>query len=144
MTCLDANYFLRALTEATTQNGRLQQRTAIQLFEAASRGEVETTATDVVLHEVLYVLTARTDKNGYGLTPADACARLRPLIDMPAFKHRQKRILLGALDVWTGYPQLGFSDSLTAALVLDQQIQLAAFDDDFDRFSDIDRYPPAA
>lgn len=144
MTCVDANYFLRALTEPTSPLAHRHHQTAIELFESASRGEVEFTATEVVLLETLYVLTAKTDRNGYGLHPSEACARLRPLIDLPAFKHPNKRLILVAFDLWSDHPHLGFSDSLTAAHAQHHQMSLATFDADFDSFPGLIRYRLAA
>lgn len=94
MVCLDANYFLRALVEPISERAQREHRLAVKLFAAAGRGEVEMTATAVALHEVLYVLTNKREHNGYGYIPAEACARVRALIDLPSFKHPQKRTIL--------------------------------------------------
>ncbi len=115
-----------------------------KLFESADGGEVEITATEVVLHEVLYILTSTSTNNGYGLTPDEACARISPLVGMPGFKHPNKRSILKALDLWAEYPRLGFSDCLTAAYAQQHQLSVASFDSDFDVLPGLIRYQPAA
>lgn len=57
-------------------------------------------------------------------------------------KLRDKRIVLGALDVWARNPRLGFVDALAAAHAHQPGIELATFDSDFDQLPGIRRWHP--
>lgn len=143
MTCVDANVYLRALTEPTTPSGRASQATAQRFFEQVHHGAETYTATVVAIHEVLYALTG-TRPNAYGLSPVEACARMRPLLDLPGFRHADKQAILDAMKLWGEHPDLGFSDAFTAIVVRQTPCRLLTFDTDFDHFADLDRYRPAA
>lgn len=144
MTCLDANYFLRALVAPVGDDEHRRHQQAKQLIETAAHNDETITTTTVALHETLFILTAKPDKNGYGVSPAEACARMRQILALPGFRHPDKHLILAALDIWSAHPSLGFSDSLTAAFVRQQRLTLATFDTDFDVFPDLERYRPAA
>jgi hypothetical protein len=56
-------------------------------------------------------------------------------------EERQQR-WLAALDVWERYPALGFVDSLIYVMAVDQDYELATFDNHFNRFSNVRFYWP--
>ena len=138
MTFLDASYFLRYLVASTTPDARAMAETARALWEAVQRGEEEVTTTEVVLHEVVYVLAS---KKHYNLPPAVIVAGLKTLLRLPGLKlpRGQKRLYLRALDLYATYPRLGFADAIVAASVLEMGIPLASFDSDFDQIPGITR-----
>jgi predicted nucleic acid-binding protein len=144
MICLDANYFLRALVQPHGPEESTRHRQAKHLFMSAAEGREEVTATTVAIHETLFILTAKLDKNGYGMSPAESCARMRQLLVVPGFRHPEKDLVLAALDLWSANPSLGFSDSFTATVVRHHGYTLATFDSDFDALANLDRYRPAA
>jgi predicted nucleic acid-binding protein len=77
MIFLDANYFLRYLVQPTTPELRAMAEAAKALFLAIQRGEEEATTTEVVLHEVVYVLASKAH---YNVPPAEIVANLKPLL----------------------------------------------------------------
>lgn len=141
MIFLDANYFLRYLVHPATPKLRAMSETARALFEAVERDEEEITTTEVVLHEVAYVLASKAH---YDRPVADITTGLRTILRLPGFHlaRGQKRLYLRALDLWDAYPRLGFADSIVAAAVELQGIPLATFDTDFDRLPGVTRWQP--
>ena len=51
-------------------------------------------------------------------------------------------VLTDALQRYRRHPQADFADALLAALAAEQQIPVASFDRDLDRFRDITRFQP--
>lgn len=141
MIFLDANVILRYLVVPSTPEIRAMAETARTLFAAVERGEEEITTTEVVLHEVAYVLAAKTH---YGLPVAEVTSRLRTILGVPGFRlaRGQKRLYLRALDLWDAHPTLGFADAIVAASVEARGIPLATFDAHFDRVPGLPRWSP--
>lgn len=142
MTYLDANIFLRAIVEPITETQKAERAAAVALLGPASVSKF--TCSEVVIHETLYQLTNKVERNGYGLSPVDACDRLRVFLTLPRFQHFNKRAILNALDIWSEFPHLGFSDAYSLALIRGEEWTIATFDPHFDNFPDIDRYNDAA
>lgn len=144
MIFVDANYFLRYLVQPTSPAQRAMAETARRLFEAVQRGEEEITTSEVVLHEVSYVLASRAH---YNLPAAEIATALQVLLQLPGFKlpRGQKRVYLRALDLYTSHPRLGLADAIVAATAEHQNSPLATFDSDFDDLPTISRWqPPSA
>ena len=141
MTLLDASFILRYLVRPTTPETRAMAEIARALFAAVQRGEEEVTTTEVVLHEVAYVLAS---KRHYNVPPADVVAALRTIRLLPGLKlpRGQKRRYLRALDICATHPTLGFADAVVAASAEQQAIPLATFDAHFDRLPTITRWQP--
>jgi predicted nucleic acid-binding protein len=141
MIFVDANYILRYLVQATTPAQRLMAEQARWLFEAVQRGEEEITTTEVVLHEVAYVLASKAN---YNLPAAEIATTLRVLLQLPGFKlpRGQKRTHLRALDLYTSHPKLGLADAIIAATAERQAIPLATFDSHFDDLPTVPRWQP--
>jgi predicted nucleic acid-binding protein len=111
---------------------------ASALMAAVDRGELEATTSEVVVHEVCYVLAS---KKHYQLPPADIAAYLTPLIQMPGLKlnRGEKRMLLRALEIYTAHPKLEFADSIIAARCELGSYELATFDKALGSLSTITR-----
>ena len=143
MTCLDSNYFLRYLVPPTTPEQAAMAGTARTHFQAVRRGETEELTTEVVLHEVIYVLAS---KHHYGLAPGDIVARLKRLLRLSGLKAPwgpdQKRLWLHALDLYASDPRLGFADALTATYAISLSTPIATFDSDFDGIAGVQRWQP--
>jgi predicted nucleic acid-binding protein len=141
MIFLDANFILRALTDATDPDSQEMAHTARSLFDAATRGDEEITTTEGVLNQVAYVLRSNVL---YKRTVPETTAAIRALLLIPGFHlHRgQKRTMLRALELWDASPRLGFMDSVVAAYAQLEQIPLATFDNDFNRIPGIIRWQP--
>jgi predicted nucleic acid-binding protein len=114
MLFLDANVFLRYLTQASTQDVAQMKIIAQDLIDHVATGVVEATTSEVVLHEICYVITSR---NQYALSPGTAIQMLRLLLHMRGltFVGNDKEIYLRALDLWEQLPKLEFPDSVIAA-----------------------------
>lgn len=140
MIFLDANVFLRAITEVTPATEAMAM-VARELFRAVSRGDEEVTTSEAVLAEVAFILNA---KRHYDLPPQEVAARLRPFLLAPHLRlpRGQKRLYLRALDLWAEVPRLGFVDALTAVTVEGSDAALATFDRDFDGLPGIVRWLP--
>src|SRR4051812_7951490 len=128
MIFLDANIFLRFIVQPTSSETVAMHDRAANLFRALEEGMLRATTSEVVLHEVSFVLAS---KKHYGLS-AEAIARiLRPLIELPALRFRrgERRIFLRALEIYSAYPKLEFSDSVIAARCESGELELATFDE---------------
>jgi predicted nucleic acid-binding protein len=141
---LDANVFLRAIVQPTTPATQRMAQEAQALFLAVKRGDEEVTTSEVVLHEVVYVLASKAH---YGRNPADIAGDLAPILRLRGLKlpRGMKRLYLRALELYVTYPKLGYADAIVAAHVEQRGIPLATFDSDFDPLTFITRWqPPAA
>lgn len=144
MIFLDANVFLRYIVQPTTPATQQMAQHAHDLFQAVKRGDAEVTTSEVVLHEVVYVLASKAH---YGRSPADIATDLSPILRLPGLKlpRGMKRLYLRALDLYTTYPKLGYADAIVAAHVEQRGIPLATFDTDFDSLPFVTRWqPPSA
>lgn len=139
MIFLDANIFLRALTQSPDPAIQRMNRIAGDLFRKAERGDVDVTTSEAVIAEVAYVLTSKAH---YRLAVEDAAGRLAAMLRPPGVKIREKRVVLHALDLWTDNPALGFVDALTAIHARQPDVELATFDTDFNTIPGITRWLP--
>ena len=139
MIFLDANFFLRALTDSDLPADQTRSSIARNLFRRAERGEVELTTSEAVIAEVAYVLTS---KNQYALTPAEASSRIETLLRLRNLKLHDKRVVLEALELWPHYPKIGFVDVLAASYGQRPEIEVATFDAHFDRIPTVHRWTP--
>lgn len=139
MIFLDANIFLRALTQSPDSRIQRMNDIAADLLRAADRGDIEVTTSDAVIAEVAFILTSKAH---YQLTVPDAAGRIATLVRLRGVKLRDKRIVSRALDLWMANPRLGFVDALTASYAQQPGIELATFDIDFDDLPDIVRWRP--
>jgi predicted nucleic acid-binding protein len=136
MRLVDANIFLRYLTrddEIKAEACRLQ-------FERLERGEESGITTDLIVHEVLYVLTSKAH---YNLTHEEAASRIRPLISLRGLRLANKRRYLRALDIYSSNPKFDFPDAVNIALMEELGIEeIASYDTDFDDWPGIKRVEP--
>ena len=141
MILLDANIFLRYLVHPTTPELQTMSEIAKALFEAVERGEEEVTTTEVVLHEVAYVLASKAH---YGLPVDEITTALSTILQLSGFRlpRGEKRRFLRALDLWATYPTLGLADALIATTAIAREAQLATFDHDFVRVPGLTRWQP--
>ncbi len=136
MQFLDTNVFLRYLTRVD----EAKASRCFALFQQLKSGATEATTSEVIIVEVVYVLSAR---NHYHLTPTEIRDRLPPMINVKRLKLPSKRRVLRALDLSSTYPFLDFEDALTVAEMEQDGIrELLSHDRDFDRIPDITRVEP--
>jgi predicted nucleic acid-binding protein len=138
---LDANIFLRYLVRPATPALNVMAETANALFASVERGGEEITTTEVVLHEVAYVLASKTH---YALPVSEITTGLATILRLPGFRlpRGEKKRFLRALDLWATYPTLGLADALIATTAMTRGAALATFDRDFDRIPGLTRWQP--
>jgi predicted nucleic acid-binding protein len=138
---LDTNYFIRFLVAPATPELRRMAEAAQSLLSAAERGEVEITTTEVVLHEVAFVLAS---KRHYALPAGEIAGKMAAILRLPAFRlpRGEKRRYLDALDLWSRHPALGFADALVATTAISREAESATFDRHFNRFAGLKRWQP--
>ncbi len=143
MIFLDANYILRYLVKPVTTAQQAMAETTRSLFRAVERGEEVVTTSEVVLHEVIYVLAS---KKHYNLPSNDIATKLGIILRLKGFRlpRGEKRLYLRALDLYATYPRLGFADAVVAARVEREGIPLASFDSDFDAIPGVVRWQPTS
>jgi predicted nucleic acid-binding protein len=141
MIFLDANIFLRYLVQPTIPETLTMHEIASALFGAVERGEENVTTTEIVLHEVAYVLAS---KKHYNVSASDIAAYLAPILRMSGLKlpRGEKRLYLRALDIYVAHPNLEFANAIVAARVERLGIPLATFDEDLAKLSILNRWNP--
>ena len=142
MIFLDANIFLRFVAPAETAAQKRMQDTAEYVFGLLDRSQLEATTSEVVLHEVCYVLTS---KKQYSLTAAQAITAIEPILRLRSLKFPSgdREIYLRALEVWKSNPRLEFSDSVIAARCETNGWELATFDEQLGSLPNLTRWNPA-
>jgi predicted nucleic acid-binding protein len=142
MIFLDANYLLRYLVAPTTPSTAAMAESARRLFDAVESQQVEVTTSEVVLHEVAYVLASKAH---YNQPVAEIVNSLTLILRMPSFRlpRGDKRRYLRALEIYASYPILGFADAVVAATVEQLGVPLASFDRGFEALSNIQIWEPS-
>ncbi|MBA2775871.1 MAG: type II toxin-antitoxin system VapC family toxin [Chloroflexia bacterium] len=130
MIYLDTNIFLRFLVVPVTDQDRVWHSQATTLMEGIESGSVHATTSEMVIHEVCYVLGSRQQ---YGMEPVDIVERVRAVLLFTGmrFDGDEGGVFRAALDCWQSNPKLGFSDSVIAARCERAGHELAAFDRHF-------------
>ena len=111
------------------------------LMERVERGEEDVLLPDVVVAEVVYVLTS---KNLYGFTRDDVSNRLRYLLSLPNVLGDHKDRCQHAFGVFLEQPQLSYVDAYLVAAALEQPLhEVYSFDQGIDRVDSVTRIQPA-
>lgn len=141
MIFLDTNVFLRYMAGLDDQVTETMRQVARDIFKSLERGDAEVTTSEVVLHEVCFVLGS---KYQYGMSAEVIVDLLTPILGQSGFKlpPGDKRIYQRALEIYRDNPKLEFSDSVIAARVEDLSIPLATFDERLGRLPFITRWVP--
>lgn len=139
MNFLDTNVFLRLLTLSPDSPpiDQLRGERARELFLQIERGETEATTSEVVVHEVFYVLLSKAQ---YARTVDEVFVGMRYLLNL-----RGMRLSSGdrtcfniALDLLGKHPTLGFADAMIAARSLNEGHTLVTFDAHFERVDQLE------
>jgi len=135
MPFIDANVFIRYLTRDDPEKAEA----CFALFQRAKRDEVALVTTEVVIAEVVYVLSS---KNLYALPRGTIRDLLYPLLSLPGVKLMGRKTYLRALDVYASYT-IDFEDALIVAQMERQgETDLYSYDRHFDQVSGISRVEP--
>jgi predicted nucleic acid-binding protein len=105
MRFVDANIFLRAITEADP----IKAEACKALLRCVDGGEEEITTCEAVISEGVSVLLS---PRIYGLDRREIRARLSPLLRMRGLRLARKHLYLEALDIYAQHPALDFEDVL--------------------------------
>ena len=136
MRYIDANVILRYLT----RDDPVKAQACYALLRRVESGDEDVTTSEVIIHEVLYVLTSRAQ---YGLSHEDAASRLRPVLALRGLKMPRKQVCRRALDLFASYPHLDFGDALAIAESEHLGIsEIISYDTDFDRVPGVQRVEP--
>jgi predicted nucleic acid-binding protein len=136
---LDANVFLRYLTEPVTPEDERAHQTATALFQMIESGQESFTTSDAVLAEVIYILSA---KRHYGVPRLEVTKLLKPILELRGCRLPRKRSILHALDVWNSRPKLSFVDALMVVSAEHLELPLASFDGEVNRVLGHRRWQP--
>lgn len=139
MIFVDANFFLRALTDSDLPVNQTRSTVARDLFRSAERGDVELLTSEAVVAEVAFVLTS---KKQYALPPLEASSRIETLLRLRNLRMHDKQAVLDALDLWAKHPSIGYVDALAASYGQQPGVELATFDAHFNRIASVNRWIP--
>ena len=129
---LDANVVLRFLR----RDQPVMAAAAEALFARAECGEVHLVLDSLILAEVVFVL-----QSFYKLgREAIADALLNLINSGGAVETDRPALLNDALERYRRHPQVDFGDAMLGALAAEQNIPVASFDQDIDRFKDVARF----
>lgn len=132
---LDANVVLRFLR----RDQPVMAAAAEALFARAERGEVRLVLDSLILAEVVFVL-----QSYYKVGRETIADALLDMINSGGGVETDRPALLNdALERYRRHPQVDFGDAMLGALAAEQNIPVASFDHDLDRFKDIVRFEPS-
>jgi predicted nucleic acid-binding protein len=136
MKFLDTNIFVRLLAA----DDEKKTDACFRLFQRIQRGEESVTTAEVIIAEVVYVLSS---PSLYHLSHEEIAARLAPILSLRSLQLRYKRTYLRALDLYATHPFLDFEDALAVVHMERQGIsEIVTYDRDFDRLPGIKRIEP--
>ena len=134
---LDSNIFIRHLTNDHPQ----QSPACFALIQAIEQGKIQVWTADLVISEVIFVLSS---KNLYNLKREQVRDLLLPLIALPGLKlpTSSKRMYRRVFELYTTLP-VDYPDAFNAALMESRkQPELYSYDTHFDRIPGIKRLGP--
>ena len=110
MNLIDANVFIRYLIG----DDAAKQQKSKQLIDRIRTGQEEAFTTDIIVHEVCYVLSASTH---YNLSHQDIRDRLYPILAIQGLHIANKSICLEALNIFAAGEKVDLSDAISVAYV---------------------------
>jgi predicted nucleic acid-binding protein len=130
---VDTNILLRFLSGEPVR----QAEAAKKLFSDAAAGEVVLDVSPVIVAETIYTLLSF-----YGVERKEAVEKLLMLLRQPGLKIRDAAQVFSALERLRA-TNVGFADAFLAAGGAEENVAVASFDRDLDKFPDITRFEPA-
>ena len=135
MRFLDTNVFIRHLTN----DNPVQSPACFALIQAIENGEITAWTSDLVVAEVVFVLSS---KNIYHLNRDRVRDLLLPLISLPGIKLAHKGLYHRVFELYTTLP-IDYVDAYNAALVLSRgETEIYSYDADYDRVPNVKRVEP--
>jgi predicted nucleic acid-binding protein len=131
---VDTNILLRFLTGEPPP----QAAAARRLFSGAAAGELVLDVSPVIVAEAFYTL-----HSFYGVERKEAAEKLLLLLRQPGLKIRESPQVFSALERLRTV-NAGFADAFLAAGGAQENVPVASFDRDLDKFRDVKRFEPSA
>ena len=132
---LDSNILLRHLTNDDPQRGQA----CFALIQAIEHGELSAWTSDLVIAEVVFVLS---NKNTYHLERETIRDLLLPLINLPGLKLPHKRLYGRVFELYTSLP-IDYIDAYHVAwMEWRGTTEVLSYDKHFDRVEGIQRREP--
>ena len=132
---IDTDVIIRLLS----QDDLAKQAEAAALFERVEAGKLTVAAPDTVIADAVYVLSS---PRLYARSRSEVAELLTPLVRLPGFRVRNRRIVLRALDLYAAI-NLDFSDALIVASMERAGSNIVySYDTYFDRIPFITRRSP--
>src|SRR3990170_3972374 len=132
---IDTDVIIRLLS----QDDLAKQAEAAALFERVEAGKLTVAAPDTVIADAVYVLSS---PRLYAKPCSEVAELLTPLVRLPGFRVRNRRIVLRALDLYAAI-NLDFSDALIVAFMERAGSNIVySYDTYFDRIPFITRRSP--
>lgn len=132
---LDANVVLRFLR----RDEPTMAAAADVLFARAEHGEVRLLLDSLILAEIVFVL-----QSFYKVGREAIADALQDLINSGGAVETDRPVVLhDALERYRRHPQVDFGDAMLGALAAEQNLPVASFDRDLDRFGDVVRFSPS-
>jgi len=136
MKFVDTNIFVRFLAEDDPSKADATRN----WFDELQQGDEEATTSELVIGEVVYVLSSR---NLYAMDRSEIAARLAVLVSLPQLRIENRAALLQALGIYAEQRRLDFTDALTVAHMERLHIEEVLSDDrDFDAVPGVTRIEP--
>ena len=129
---LDTNILLRFLSGEPVR----QAQAARKLFAQAAAGEVLLDVFPVIVAETIYTLLSF-----YGVERQEAVEKLLMLLRQPGLKIRDGAQVFSALERLRA-ANVGFADAFLAAGGAEENVAIASFDRDLEKFQDVKRFEP--
>ena len=132
---IDTDVLIRLLTGDDPE----KQKKASDLFEQIEKKKLRVIAPVTVIADAVYVLSS---KKLYNLPRSEVVGLLTPLLRLPNFRVRRRRIVQKALDIYL-FSNLDFGDAfLAASMQQAKSTTVYSYDADFDRVQGIRRLEP--
>ena len=125
MIVVDANYFLRYILRAETEEDKAMFEAASALFRLANAGEESFVTSEAVVAEVVFILSSRRRAN---LPRQDVASLVRPLLGLRGCAIPHNARVMRTLDLWAAYGRISFVDALMGAYAIELNAPLASFD----------------
>jgi len=136
MKWVDTNVFIRCLV----QDDQVKAEASAAFFATLEAEEDEAATSEMVIGEVVYVLSAR---GHYGLSRTEIRDRLRPVLQCQGLRIPDKGVILRALELYVEHSRLDFEDALSVAHMQAQGIdEIVSYDRGFDGVAGVVRVEP--
>ena len=139
MIVVDANLFIRSMTEQSPDDDPWLFETATALFREAREGKLSFTTSEAIIAEVVWVLSGR-----YRVPRGTIAHQLRSLLNMPACRMPTRSLCIHALNAWATHRPLSFVDALVSSMAETEGYDVATLDRELARYTSADVWIPSS